>query len=53
MCCNFFLFLLFLAQKTKKEIRKALRHWKRKTCLNFRHKRDGDTDYIRFVYEPG
>ncbi|KAM7444990.1 hypothetical protein ABFA07_006520 [Porites harrisoni] len=42
-----------LAPKTKKEIRKALRHWKRKTCLNFRHKRDGDTDYIRFVYEPG
>lgn len=42
-----------LAMKTKKEIRKALRHWKKKTCLHFRHKRDGDADYIRFVYEPG
>lgn len=42
-----------LAIKTKKEIRKALRHWKRKTCLNFRHKREGDVDYIRFVYEIG
>ncbi|XP_029209556.1 zinc metalloproteinase nas-4-like [Acropora muricata] len=42
-----------LATKTKREIRKALRHWKRKTCLNFRHKRDGDRDYIRFVDELG
>jgi len=42
-----------LAMKTKKEIRKALRHWKKKTCLHFRHKRDSDVDYIRFVYEPG
>lgn len=42
-----------LAPKTKKEIRKALRHWKRKTCLHFRHKRDGDVDYIRFVDELG
>ncbi|PFX34609.1 zinc metalloproteinase nas-6-like [Stylophora pistillata] len=42
-----------LATKTKREIRRALKHWKRRTCLHFRHKRDGDADYIRFVYEPG
>lgn len=42
-----------LASKTKREIKKALKHWRRRTCLHFRHKRDGDVDYIRFVYEGG
>ncbi|EDO30194.1 predicted protein, partial [Nematostella vectensis] len=42
-----------LPTKFKKEIRKAIRHWRRKTCLRFRNKRADDTDYIKFVYETG
>ncbi|KXJ22816.1 Zinc metalloproteinase nas-13 [Exaiptasia diaphana] len=42
-----------ITHKTKKEIKKGIRHWRRKTCLHFRHKRPNDTDYIKFVNEPG
>ncbi|XP_031559636.1 zinc metalloproteinase nas-6-like isoform X2 [Actinia tenebrosa] len=42
-----------IAPKTRREIKKGIRHWRRKTCLHFRHKRTNDTDYIKFVNEPG
>lgn len=42
-----------LDHKTRKEIRKAIRHWRRRTCLHFRHKKATDKDYIIFVYEAG
>lgn len=42
-----------IAEGTKREIRKAMRHWRRKTCIQFRQKKDDDKDYIYFVDEPG
>lgn len=42
-----------LSQNAKVQIRKAIKHWKRHTCINFRKKRAGDKDYIHFVAEDG
>ena len=42
-----------LEHSARLEIRKAIRHWKKHTCINFHKKRSGDVDFLRFAAEDG
>ena len=44
---------LFLEHSAKQEIRKAMRHWRKHTCVKFHRKKASDVDYIRFAAEDG
>ncbi|KAH3735206.1 hypothetical protein DPMN_041668 [Dreissena polymorpha] len=39
--------------KSKRIINKAMKEIENKTCINFRSKKGKDSDYIRFISEPG
>lgn len=42
-----------LSHNAKNEIRKAIKHWKRHTCIKFHKKQSSDKDFIHFVAEDG
>ena len=44
---------IFSVPKSKKFIKKAMRHIENNTCIRFRQKKLRDDDYIRFISEPG
>jgi len=45
--------LLLPVPKSMNVIKKAMREIENQTCINFRRKKLKDTDYVRFISEPG
>ncbi|RUS70743.1 hypothetical protein EGW08_021488, partial [Elysia chlorotica] len=37
----------------KRAIQRGIKHIQDKTCIRFREKKDGDSDFVRFISEPG